>query len=33
VAGAMAIAYGADILRVHDVGLQHRAVRVASRLI
>ncbi len=33
VAGAMAIAYGADILRVHDVELQQRAVRVASRLI
>jgi len=32
VAGAMAIAYGTDILRVHDVTQQRRAIRVASAL-
>ncbi|MDQ6995921.1 MAG: dihydropteroate synthase [Mariprofundus sp.] len=32
VAGAMAIAYGADMLRVHDVAQQRRAIRVASAL-
>jgi len=32
VAGAMAIAYGADILRIHDVMQQKRAIRVASAL-
>jgi len=32
VAGAMGIAFGADILRVHDITLQKRAVRVASAL-
>ncbi len=32
VAGAMGIAYGADILRVHDVALQRRAVQVASAI-
>lgn len=32
VAGAMGIACGADILRVHDVGLQKRAVQVASAI-
>jgi len=30
VAGAMGIAFGADMLRVHDVTLQKRAVQVAS---
>jgi len=32
VAGAMGIAYGADMLRVHDVAQQQRAIRVASAL-
>ncbi|MDQ6999946.1 MAG: dihydropteroate synthase [Mariprofundus sp.] len=32
VAGAVAVAYGADILRVHDVALQSRAIRTASAL-
>jgi len=32
VAGAIGIAYGADMLRVHDVALQGRAVRAASAL-
>jgi len=32
VAGAIAIAGGADMLRVHDVALQQRAIRVASAL-
>jgi len=32
VAGAMGISYGADILRVHDVALQRRAVQVASAI-
>jgi dihydropteroate synthase len=32
VAGAIGIACGADMLRVHDVALQRRAVRVASAL-
>jgi len=32
VAGAVGIAYGADMLRVHDVALQGRAIRVASAL-
>ena len=32
VAGGMGIAYGADILRVHDVAIQRRAVQVASAL-
>jgi len=32
VAGAMGIAYGADVLRVHDVAQQKRAIRVASAL-
>jgi len=32
VAGAIAIANGADILRVHDVPLQRRAMQVASAL-
>jgi len=31
-AGSMAIAYGADILRVHDVSVQKRAIQVASAL-
>jgi len=32
VAGAIGISQGADILRVHDVALQARAIRVASAL-
>jgi len=32
VAGSMAIVYGADILRVHDVVAQKRAIQVASAL-
>jgi len=32
VAVAMGIAYGADMLRVHDVAMQHRAVQVASAI-
>jgi len=32
VAGGMGIAYGADILRVHDVVAQKRAIQVASAL-
>jgi dihydropteroate synthase len=32
VAGGFGIAAGADMLRVHDVGLQGRAIRVASAL-
>jgi dihydropteroate synthase len=32
VAGAMAIAYGTDMLRVHDVAQQRRAIQVASAL-
>ncbi|MFQ5344690.1 MAG: dihydropteroate synthase [Mariprofundus sp.] len=32
VAGSIGIAHGADILRVHDVALQKRAIRVASAL-
>jgi len=32
VAGAMGIAYGADMLRVHDVAMQYRAVQVASAI-
>jgi len=32
VAGGMGIAYGADVLRVHDVALQRRAIQVASAL-
>jgi len=32
VAGAMGIAYGADMLRVHDVAQQRRAIRIASAL-
>lgn len=32
VAGALGIAHGADILRVHDVPLQHRAIQIASAL-
>jgi len=32
VAGAMGVAYGVDMLRVHDVALQQRAIRVASAL-
>jgi len=32
VAGSMGIAYGADVLRVHDVVLQRRAIQVASAL-
>lgn len=32
VAGAIGISLGADILRVHDVSLQARAIRVASAL-
>ncbi|ATX81148.1 dihydropteroate synthase [Mariprofundus ferrinatatus] len=32
VAGAIGISLGADILRVHDVALQSRAIRVASAL-
>jgi len=32
VAGGMGIAYGADILRVHDVVVQKRAIQVASAL-
>ncbi|OIO74244.1 MAG: dihydropteroate synthase [Zetaproteobacteria bacterium CG1_02_53_45] len=32
VAGAIGIAHGADILRVHDVEVQQRAIRVASAL-
>jgi len=31
-AGAVGIAYGADILRIHDVARQKRAIRVASAL-
>jgi len=32
VAGAMGIAYGADVLRIHDVVQQKRAIQVASAL-
>ncbi|MDX8406258.1 MAG: dihydropteroate synthase [Mariprofundus sp.] len=32
VAGAMGIAYGADMLRVHDVAIQKRAVQIASAI-
>jgi len=32
VAGAMGIAYGTDMLRVHDVAQQRRSIRVASAL-
>ncbi len=31
-AGSMAIAYGADILRVHDVAYQARAMRIAAAI-
>jgi len=32
VAGALGIAHGADILRVHDISLQRRAIQLASAL-
>lgn len=32
VAGSMGIAYGADVLRVHNVALQMRAIQVASAI-